>query len=124
MIELVYILREFAQIAYEGGKSVSIKFGELEQLVFDRLWREKRIAIYITPWEMEKELERLADLGLIRYVSSEVKIENPSEFLKKTEPFILATRNMISSNEYLEYAIQTIQNGAKEYARGVLAPRA
>jgi hypothetical protein len=114
MIELVYILRAIVEeIACDGergkdlhqkkcDKSVPpIKFSELERLVYDVLWQEERIAIYTTAWEMKRELERLADLGVLKYESDEVKIENPNEFLKKTEPFILVARNMIGGNRYL-----------------------
>jgi len=129
MIELVYILRAIVEeIACDGergedlhqkkcGKSVPpIKFSELEHLVYDVLWQEERIAIYTTAWEMERELERLADLGVLKYESGEVKIENPNEFLKKIEPFILVANNMIKGNEYLNYVIEKIQGSAKRYA--------
>jgi hypothetical protein len=93
-----------------------IKFSQLEHLVYDVLWREERIAIYATAWEMKRELERLADLGVLKYESDEVKIENPNDFLKKTEPFILVARNMIGGNRYLKHVIQRIEDSAREYA--------
>jgi hypothetical protein len=89
--------------------------------VFGRLWREKRVAIYATAWEMERELERLADLGVVRYVSGLVEIEDPGGFLKKTEP--LVARSMISGDKYLKHVVQAIQNSAEEYAKNVLAPQ-
>jgi hypothetical protein len=132
MIELIYILRAIVEEIACGGergeglhqdsnrkcdKSVPpIKFSDLERLVYDELWHKDRIAIYTTAWEMERELERLADLGVLKYESGEVKIEDPNEFLKKTEPFILVARNMIGGNEYLKYVIRKIQDSAKEYA--------
>ncbi len=129
MIELVYILRAIVkEIACDGergedlhqkkcDKSVPpIKFSQLEHLVYDVLWQEERIAIYTTAWEMKRELERLADLGVLKYESGEVKIEDPNEFLKKTEPFILVARNMIGGNEYLKYVIRRIEDTAKRYA--------
>jgi hypothetical protein len=126
MIELVHILRAIVEeTAYGGVRGENlhqkkyavppIKLSELEQLVFDVLWQEKRIAIYATSWEMRRELERLADLGIIKY-DGEVRIENPEEFLKKTEPFILVARNMISGNRYLKHVIQQIEDAAREYA--------
>ena len=128
MIELVYILRAVVEETACGGgggedlhqkkcdKSVPpIKLSELEQLVFGVLWQERRIAIYATSWEMQRELERLADLGVIKY-DGEVRIENPEEFLKKTEPFVLVARNMISGNRYLKHVIQQIEDAAREYA--------
>ncbi len=129
MIELVYILRAIVEeIACDGErgedlhqkkcvKSVPpIKFSELEHLVYDVLWQEERIAVYTTAWEMKRELERLADLGVLKYESDEIKIENPNDFLKKTEPFILFIRNMIIGNEYLKYVIRRIEDTAKRYA--------
>jgi len=126
MIELVYILRAIVEeIACDeedlrrkkcGKPMPPIKFSELEKFVFDRLWWEERIAIYATAWEMRRELERLADLGVIKFESDEVKIEDPNEFLKKTEPFILVARNMIGGNEYLKYVIRRIEDSAKRYA--------
>jgi len=110
----------FLNIHPKAGLSV-VKFGDLEQLVFDRLWREKRVAIYATAWEMERELERLADLGVVRYVSGLVEIEDPGGFLKKTEP--LVARSMISGDKYLKHVVQAIQNSAEEYAKNVLAPQ-
>jgi hypothetical protein len=127
MIELVYILRAIVDEVACGGEGFHqqkkcdkpvppIKFSELEKFVFDKLWWEERIAIYSTAWEMERELERLADLGVIKYESGEVKIEDPNEFLKKTEPFILVARNMTAGNEYLKYVIRRIEDSAKRYA--------
>jgi len=128
MIELVYILRAIVEetaCGCGGGeglhqkkcdKSVPlIKLSELEQLVFGVLWQERRIAIYATSWEMQRELERLADLGVVKY-DGEVRIENPEEFLKKTEPFVLVARNMISGNRHLKHVIQQIEDAAREYA--------
>jgi len=92
-----------------------IKLSELEQLVFGVLWQERRIAIYATSWEMQRELERLADLGVVKY-DGEVRIENPEEFLKKTEPFVLVARNMTSGNRHLKHVIQQIEDAAREYA--------
>ena len=127
MIELVYILRAIVEetaCGCGGGglhqkkcvKSVPlIKLSELEQLVFGVLWQERRIAIYATSWEMQRELERLADLGVVKY-DGEVRIENPEEFLKKTEPFVLVARNMTSGNRHLKHVIQQIEDAAREYA--------
>jgi hypothetical protein len=128
MIELVYILRAIVKEICDGeggeglhqkkcGKSVPpIKFSELEHLVYDVLWQKERITIYAVAWEMKRELERLADLDVIKYESGEVKIEDPNEFLKKTEPFILVANNMIGGNEYLKYVIRRIEESAKRYA--------
>jgi hypothetical protein len=136
MIELIYILRTIVKEIACGGKSgrdlhqgsdkkcaesvVFIKFDDLERLVYDELWGKSGIAIYTTAWEMERELERLRDFGVIKYEDSVIKIENPSEFLKKTELFILVARNMILGNEYLKHVIEDIEeaarNAAKEYA--------
>jgi hypothetical protein len=126
MIELVYILRAIVEEVACDGEDLRrkkcdrpmppIKFSELEKFVFDKLWWEERIAIYATAWEMRRELERLADLGVIKFESDEVKIEDPNEFLKKTEPFILVARNMISGNEYLKYVIRRIEESTKRYA--------
>jgi hypothetical protein len=134
MIELIHILRAIVkEIACddEGGGSHQsgngkcdkpvppIKFIDLERLIYDELWLRKRIAIYTTAWELERELERLADLGVLKYESGEIKIEKPSEFLKKTQPFMLVATNMIGGNEYLKHVIQIIQNSAEEYAKNI-----
>jgi hypothetical protein len=127
MIELVYILRAIVEeVACDGedlrqqkkcGRPMPpIKFSELEKFVFDKLRWEGRTAIYATAWEMRRELERLADLDVIKFESDEVKIEDPNEFLKKTEPFILVARNMIGGNEHLKYVIRRIEESAKRYA--------
>jgi len=135
MIELIYILRTIVEEIACGGKSgrdlhqvsdkkcaesvVSIKFDDLKRLVFDELWSKSGIAIYTTAWEMERELERLRDFGVIKYEDSEVKIENPSDFLKKTELFILVARNMISGNEYLKHVIEEIKEAARNAAKKI-----
>jgi hypothetical protein len=122
MIELIYILRTVVEEVCggegeEGQKcGVVLKFSELEKFVFDKLWGEERIAIYTTAWEMRRELERLADLGVVKFESDEVKIGNPKEFLEKTEPFILVARNMIAGNEYLKYVFRRIEECARRYA--------
>jgi hypothetical protein len=127
MIELIYVLRAIVEEVCGGegggevrqkkcGKSVPpIKFSELKR-IFDVLWQKERIAIYATAWEMKRELERLADLGMLRYVSDEVKIEDPDEFLEKTEPYVLIARNLIGGNEYLKYVIRRIEDSARRYA--------
>jgi hypothetical protein len=126
MIELVYILRTIVEVTCGSARQCSvppIRFSQLEQLVFDELWEKRRVAIYSTAREMEKDLEKLAALGVIKYESGEIRIE-PSEFLKKTEPFVLVAKNMIAGNEYLKYVIQLIEDGARRYAtENILAPR-
>ena len=135
MIELIYILRTIVKEVACGGKSgrdlhqdsdkkcaesvVSIKFDDLERLVYDELWGKRGIAIYTTAWEMERELERLRDFGVIKYEDGVVKIENPSEFLKKTKLFILVARNMISGNEYLKHVIKDIKRAARNAAKNI-----
>jgi hypothetical protein len=65
---------------------------------------------------------------LLEY-SDEIKIEDPDEFLKKTEPFVAVARNMISGNKYLKYVFQRIEDAARRYAaenikkRGDLVPK-
>ncbi len=117
MIELVYILRAIVEsLRHKNCGMLTIKFAQLEQLVFDELWQKRRVAIYSTSWEMEKDLTKLADLGLFKYESGEIRIGNPGEFLEKTEPFMLVARNMIAGNAYLKHVIQLIEDGARRYA--------
>jgi len=119
MIELVYILRAVV-LATCGGEAglrcnvPPIKLSELEHLVFDVLWQEERIAIYETAWELEDDVRRLADLGIIKYERGEIII--PSEFLRKIEPFEIVVKNMIAGNTYLKYVIRRIEDRAREYA--------
>ncbi len=125
MIEIVHILRAVVETVCGGGKEEDlrrcnmppIKFSQLEQLVFDELGRKERVVIYSTAWEMRQELERLADLDVLKYnyESDEIEVE-PAEFLKKIEPFLLVTRNLTAGNAYLKHVIQLIENGAKRYA--------
>jgi hypothetical protein len=129
MLELILILRaavEEVACRGEGGEGQKkcgkpmppIKFSELKRLIYDVLWREERIAIYATVWEMRRELERLADLGLIKFESDEVKIE-PDEFLEKTEPYLLVIRRLIGGNEYLDHVIRRIEDRARRYAADI-----
>ncbi len=127
MIELIHILRAIVVSAcnkdLNNCGTLTIKFSQLEQLVFDVLWGEKRIAIYSTAWEMKQELERLSDLEVIRYESDEIKIE-PGEFLKKIEPFMLVSKNMTAGNAYLKHIIREIEDGARRYAvENLLVPK-
>jgi hypothetical protein len=116
MIELVRILRVVAEICSERElKKCGIKFGELEKFIFDVLWQKERIATHSTAWDLMKDVEKLADLGVIRLKSGEIMIEDPSEFIKKTAPFELVTRNMTAGNSYLKYIIQRIEDSAREY---------
>jgi hypothetical protein len=135
MIELVYILRTIVEAIACGGKSgealhqdsdkkcaksaVSIKFDDLKRLVYDELWGKSGIAIYTTAWEMERELERLRDFGVIKYEDSEVKIENPSDFLEKTKPFMLIAKSMIGDNDYLKHVINDIEEAARNAAKDI-----
>lgn len=119
MIELIYILRAVVLATCnvgDGPRRCVIKFGDLERLVFDVLWDRERIATYPTSRELERDLERLADLGVIRYESGEVAVEDPDEFTRKVEPFLLVARNMTAGNAYLRYVIQKIEDCAREYA--------
>ncbi len=124
MIELVHILRTIVEAVCGGVREEdlrqcrmpSIRFSQLEQLVFYELWEKRRVATYSTAWEMEKDLEKLADLGVLKYELGEIRIENPGEFLKKIEPFMLVTRNMVAGNAYLKHVFQLIEDGAKRYA--------
>lgn len=93
----------------------SIKFDELERLVFDVLWREERIAIYETAWELEEEVKKLADLGVVEYERGEVTITDPGEFLRKTAPFEIVTRNMTAGNAYLKHIMRQIERRTREY---------
>jgi len=121
MLELVYILRAVVEEVACGGEKCGkpvppIKFSELEHLVFDVLWQEERVAIYATVWEVRRELERLADLGFIEFEADEVRIENPDEFLKRTEPYLLIIRNLVGSNKYLDHVLRRIGDCARRYA--------
>ncbi len=122
MIEIVHILRAVVETVCSGKDlrqcdMPPIKFSQLEQLVFDELGRKERVVAYSTAWEMRRELERLADLDVLKYnhEAGEIKVE-PAEFLKKIEPFLLVTRNMTAGNAYLKHVIQLIENGARRYA--------
>ena len=125
MIELVYILRAFAEETMCNSQkkcdksALCIKFGELEKFIFEELWQKERIAIYGTAWELKRELERLADLGILKYESDRIEIEDPDEFLKKTEPFVLVANNMTAGNSYLKHIIKKIQDSAREYIKGI-----
>jgi len=125
MIELVYILRTIASTACESphprGCVLSIKFDELERLVFDVLWQEERIAIYETAWELEDEVKKLADLGVIKYKRGEITID--PEFLKKIAPFEIVTKNMVAGNAYLKHVIQRIEERTREYAKNIKSPQ-
>jgi hypothetical protein len=131
MIELVHILRAMVEAACGGGKEEdlrrcnvpSINFSQLEQLVFDELWEKRRVAIYSTALEMEEDLEKLAYLGVLKYESGEVRIEDPGEFLRKIEPFMLVSRNMVLGNAYLKHVIQLVEDGARRYALENIAPQ-
>jgi len=131
MIELVHILRAIVEAVCGGReenlrqcKMPPIRFSQLEQLVFDELWQKRRVVVYSTAWEMKKDLERLADLGILKYESGEIRIENPGEFLEKTTPFVIVTRNMVAGNEYLKYVVQLIEDGTRRYAKeNILAPQ-
>jgi hypothetical protein len=127
MIELVHILRTIVETTCSYIRQCGvppIRFGQLEQLVFDELWKKRRVVIYSTAREMEKDLEKLATLGVIKYESGEIRIENPDEFLEKTTLFAVVTRNMVAGNAYLKYVIQLIEDGARRYtAENILAPQ-
>jgi hypothetical protein len=126
MIELVHILRAMAETLCsnerEIRKSCVIKFDDLKRFVFDILWQKERIATYSTSWNLRMEVERLADLDVIKLRSDEIIIEDFGEFLKKIEPFLLVSNNMTAGNSYLRYIIQRIEDSAREYARTVLKP--
>ncbi len=121
MIELVYILRAVVETVCSKDlyqcNMPPIKFSQLEQLVFDELGRKERVVIYSTAREMRQELERLADLGVLKYnyETDEREVE-PAEFLKKIEPFLLVTRNLTAGNAYLKHVFQLIEHGARRYA--------
>jgi len=119
MIELIHILRAMVEVCKEGHRCV-IKFGDLERFVFDVLWQKERVATYSTAWNLRMEVERLADLDVIKFESNEIIIEDPGEFLKKIAPFLLVSRNMTAGNSYLRYVIQRIEDNAREYAHIVL----
>ncbi|MFZ8841178.1 MAG: hypothetical protein ACO2PM_20115 [Pyrobaculum sp.] len=127
MIELVHILRAVVEAAC-GGEDLRrcsvlpIKFSQLEQLVFGELWEKRRVALYSTAREMEKDLEKLADLGVLKYESGEIRID-PGEFLRKIEPFMLVSRNMVAGNMYLKHVIQLIEDGARRYAVENITPQ-
>ena len=123
MIELVHILRTVVLTACGSSlRRCSIKFDELERLVFDILWREERIAIYETAWELEEEVRKLADLGAIKYERGEVIITDPNEFLRKITPFEIVTKNMIAGNAYLKHVMQQIERRTREYVEKDLQP--
>jgi len=117
VIELVHILRTIVLTACGTPhlRRCSIKFGELKRLVFDTLWREERIAIYETAWELEEEVKKLADLGVVEYERGEVTITDPGEFLRKTAPFEIVTRNMTAGNAYLKHVMRQIERRTREY---------
>ena len=119
MIELIHILRAVAGVCKEGHRCV-IKFDDLERFVFDVLRQKERIATYSTAWNLRMEVERLADLDVIKFESNEIIIEDPGEFLKKIAPFLLVSKNMTAGNSYLRYVIQRIEDSAREYAHIVL----
>ncbi len=120
MIELIHMLRAMVEVCKEGHRCV-IKFDDLERFVFDVLWQKERIATHSTGWDLRKEVERLADLDVIKFESNEIIIE-PGEFSKKIAPFLLVSNNMTAGNSYLRYVIQRIEDSAREYARIVLQP--
>ncbi len=132
MIELIYILRVFVEVACGGERGenhqkkciLSIKFSQLEKLIFDELWQKKRIAIYSTSWEMRRDLERLADLDIVKYEYESDEIKIPEEFLKKIEPFLLVTKNLVAGNAYLKYVFKEIEDGTRRYvAENILVPQ-
>jgi len=86
------------------------------------LWREERIAIYETAWELEEEVRKLADLGAIKYERGEVIITDPGEFLRKITPFEIVTKNMIAGNAYLKHVMQQIERRTREYVEKDLQP--
>ncbi len=126
MIELIHILRTVVETACGSSNrcgTLTIKFSQLEQLVFDELWQKKHIAIYSTSWEMQRDLERLADLDVVKYESNVIEID-PGEFLKKIEPFLLVTRNLVAGNAYLKYVMKEIEDGTRRYvAENLLVPQ-
>ncbi len=119
MIELIHILRSMAEVC-NGGRRCVIKFEDLEKYVFDVLWQKELIATYSTAWDLKKDVERLADLGAIKFEADEIIIEDPSEFLKKIAPFLLVSINMTAGNSYLKYVIQRIEDSAREYAKNIV----
>jgi hypothetical protein len=119
MIELIHMLRAMVEVCKEGHRCV-IKFDDLERFVFDVLWQKERIATYSTGWDLRMEVERLADLDVIKFESNEIIIEDPGEFLKKIAPFMLVSNNMTAGNSYLRHVIKRIEDSAREYVRVVL----
>lgn len=116
MIELVHILRTVVLTACGSPlRRCSIKFDELERLVFDVLWEEERIAIYEAAWELEEEVRKLADLGVVEYKRGEVIITDPGEFLRKITPFEIVTKNMTAGNAYLKHVMRQIERRTREY---------
>jgi len=111
MIELIWILRT----AVKGDRPQSIRFEDLEWLLFDRLWGQDRIAVYGTSLRLDEELQKLADLGAIQYDGKTITVD-PNAFRQKTEPIVRTAEWMIAGNAYLKYVRDRIVQRAEELA--------
>lgn len=114
MIELIWILRT----AVKGDRPQSIRFEDLEWLLFDRLWGQDRIAIYSTSLMLDEDLRKLANLGAIEYDGKTIAVD-PNAFRQKTEPIVWTANWMIAGNAYLKYVRDRIVQRAEELAERV-----
>jgi uncharacterized protein YlzI (FlbEa/FlbD family) len=108
MIELVHILRTLSD---RGIRQVDLK--ELEEFLLD-LWDSERISIYSTFDILYEDLQRLAEIGVVRYDGRTVVINEG--FMQKTELMKRMTMGLIAGNAYLTYIFDVLKRRAEEFA--------
>jgi hypothetical protein len=108
MIELICILRTLNS---RGIRQVARK--DLEEFLMD-LWVSERISIYSTLDRLYEDLQRLAEIGVIRYDGRTVAMD--TNFMRKSEPIKRMTLWWIAGNAYLKHIFDVIRRRAEEFA--------
>jgi hypothetical protein len=108
MIELIHILRTLYS---KGVRQVAQK--DLEEFLLD-LWDSERISIYSTFDRLYEDLQRLAEIGIIRYDGRTVAMGN--DFMRKSELIKRMTSRWITGSAYLTYIFDVIRRRAEEFA--------
>jgi len=108
MIELIHILRTLYS---KGIRQVARK--DLEEFLLD-LWDSERISIYSTFDRLHEDLQRLAEIGVIRYNNRMVTMNE--DFMRKSELIKRMIAGWIAGSAYFTYIFDVIRRRAEEFA--------
>ena len=114
MIELIHILRTL------NGRGVrQVAREDLEEFLLD-LWDSERVSIYSTFDRLCEDLQRLAEIGVIRYDGSTITMDE--DFMQKTELMERMTMWWTAGNAYLKHVLGIIRRRAEEFADQLRPP--